>query len=54
MITKDELEALLQILARTPVTMAESLWLTELIRRWQEEVPPDQAAEIPELGKQET
>jgi hypothetical protein len=41
MMTKEEVEALMQILARVPLTQAEALWLTALLKR----LAPDKSAE---------
>jgi hypothetical protein len=41
MMTPEEIQALIALLNRVPMTPAEALWVTALLQRWQKAVPPE-------------
>ena len=43
MITQEELNALVALLQRTPMTQAEALWTRGLVERWQARLTPPKA-----------
>ncbi len=47
MITKEELNALLQILQRTPMTQAEALWLNSVLVKLAPKAEEQSTPEVP-------